>query len=42
MKDEIVAHLECDAPTYLSAAIADDISNNEAVARVAILAVLKR
>jgi hypothetical protein len=40
-KDEIVAHLECGGAKYLSVAIADDISNNEA-ARVTILAVLKR
>ena len=40
--DEIIAHLECDAPKYLNAAIADDIAKNEAVARVTILTVLKR
>jgi hypothetical protein len=39
MKDEIVAHLECDAPKYLNAAITDDVSNNDAVARVTILVV---
>jgi hypothetical protein len=42
MNDEVVAHLDCDAPKYLSAAIANDIPNNEAVARVTILAVIKR
>ena len=42
LTDEIVAHLECDSPKYLSTAIADDVSNNEAVARVTVLTVLKR
>ena len=38
--DEIVAHLECDGPNYLSLAIADAVSKSKAVARVTVLAVL--
>jgi hypothetical protein len=41
MRDEIVAHLECDGPEHLSAALADNVTKSEAVARVTTLAVLK-
>jgi len=41
MSDEIVAHLHCDSPEYLRAAIADNVSKSAAVARVTLLTVIK-
>ena len=41
MGDEILAHIHCDGPKYLNTAITEDIPNNEAVARVSVLAVIK-
>ena len=41
MGDEIIAHLHCDDPKYLTVAVAGDIAKNPAVARVTVLAILK-
>jgi hypothetical protein len=41
MNDEIVAHLACDGPEYLSIAVGGNVAKSEAVARVTILSVLK-
>ena len=41
MNGEIVAHLHCDGPEYLSVAIADNVAKSDAVARVTVLTVLK-
>jgi hypothetical protein len=42
MGDEIIAHLDCDEPKYLTVAVTGKIGGNPAVAGVTILAVRKR
>jgi len=41
MSDELIAHLHCTDAKYLTVAVTKDIAANPAVARVAVLAVLK-
>lgn len=41
MHNEIVAHLHCDSPEYLSVAIADNVAKSAAVARVTTMSVMK-
>ena len=41
MRDEFIAHLDCTDAKYLTVAVTKDIAASPAVARVAVLAVLK-